>query len=556
MASSLLAGVSGLRAHQQLLDVVGNNLANINTIGYKAQRLRFADLLSETKKPATGSVAGLLGGTNPVQVGLGVKTAAIDTDLKQGSLEATGNDLDLAILGDGYFIVNDGTLDLYTRAGAFGTDANHTLVDLATGARVQRYGTVGEGDATTPAFQVPGDASIQIPFGTSIPGQATSQVTIKGNLSASSAGPLAETYTSAQPFEEGGVAATGATLLTDLDTNGVDYVDGDVIAITGTDVDGTAVNDTLVIDADATTLDDLLAAVNAAFSGATATLDSSGNLVLQADAPGSANLSLTLSDDSANTGSTDFTSHSMLLTTDGTDGDTVTTAIQVFDAQGTPHNVTLTFQKQDTNLWDLTAAIDPAQGTMLDGDVTGIQFNDDGSFRQVTGTGSGDADIELQITGLSTPQTIALSLGLANGFDGLTQYGGSTSAAATDQNGFPAGFLVAVSVAPDGTIDGVFTNGRTLPIAQLAIAGFDNAGGLNREGNNYFSSSSNSGLPLIGAAVTGGRGSVQSGTLESSNVDVALEFTRLITAQRGFQVNARTITATDEVLQELSNLVR
>jgi len=269
MASSLLAGVSGLRAHQQLLDVVGNNLANINTIGYKAQRLRFADLLSETKKPATGSVAGLLGGTNPVQVGLGVKTAAIDTDLKQGSLEATGNDLDLAILGDGYFIVNDGTLDLYTRAGAFGTDANHTLVDLATGARVQRYGTVGEGNATTPAFQVPGDASIQIPFGTSIPGQATSQVTIKGNLSASSAGPLAETFTSAQPFEEGGVAATGATLLTDLDTNGVDYVDGDVIAITGTDVDGTAVNDTLVIDADATTLDDLLAAINAAFSGAT-----------------------------------------------------------------------------------------------------------------------------------------------------------------------------------------------------------------------------------------------------------------------------------------------
>ena len=95
-----------------------------------------------------------------------------------------------------------------------------------------------------------------------------------------------------------------------------------------------------------------------------------------------------------------------------------------------------------------------------------------------------------------------------------------------------------------------------LPIAQLAIAGFDNAGGLNREGNNYFSSSNNSGLPLIGAAVTGGRGSLQSGTLESSNVDVALEFTRLITAQRGFQVNARTITATDEVLQELSNLVR
>jgi flagellar hook protein FlgE len=246
----------------------------------------------------------------------------------------------------------------------------------------------------------------------------------------------------------------------------------------------------------------------------------------------------------------------MLLTVDGKDGDTVKTAIQVFDTQGTPHNLLLTFQKLGNNLWDLTAAIDAAEGAVLDGKVGTILFNDDGSFRQAGGAGVGDADIAFQINGLSSPQTILFAFGATNGFDGLTQYGGATSAAATEQDGFTAGFLTGISVAPDGIIDGVFTNGRNLPIAQLAIASFNNPGGLSRLGDNYFGLSNNSGLPLLGTALSGGRGSLQNGTLESSNVDVALEFTRLITAQRGFQVNARTITATDEVLQELSNIVR
>jgi len=102
----------------------------------------------------------------------------------------------------------------------------------------------------------------------------------------------------------------------------------------------------------------------------------------------------------------------------------------------------------------------------------------------------------------------------------------------------------------------VFTNGRTLPLAQLALAVFPNPAGLLREGENYFSLSVQSGLPLVGAPMSGSRGSIQRGTLESSNVDVALEFTRLITAQRGFQINTRTITVSDQVLQELANIIR
>jgi flagellar hook protein FlgE len=554
MASSLLSGVSGLRVHQSLLDTVGNNLANINTIGYKTARIRFADLLSEDLRPATGAVDNRVGGTNPLQIGLGVRVAAVDTILKQGSIEATGNELDLAIQGDGFFVATDGIANFYTRAGAFAVDEENNLVDPATGYRIVRYGTVGEGDGITAGFQTPGDPSIQIPTGTSIAGRATASVTFTGNLNALALGPLAETLSSGQPYLSAGVAATAATLLNDLDSNSFDYQVGDTISITGTDAAGNAVNTTLNVDG-TTTLGDLLTAINAAFSQTTASLLADGTLQLQADNVGPATLNLTLADGGSNTGFTSFTNHSMALTADGKFGDRVTSGIQIFDTQGSPHNITFVFQKQGNNLWDMTASIDAADGTMIDNIAAGIQFNDDGSFRQVVGTGNGDGDISIQLNNLATPQTIALNFS-SNGFDGLTQFGGASSAAATEQDGLAAGFLTGLAVGPDGVIEGVFTNGRTLPLAQLALANFANPGGLERLGDNYFGITTNSGIPLIGTALSGGRGLVQSGALENSNVDVALEFTRLITAQRGFQVNARTITATDSVLQELSNIVR
>lgn len=558
MASALFAGVSGLRAHQEMLDVVGNNLANLNTTGFKAQRFRFADLLSETKVPATDSVNGQVGGTNPLQIGLGVKVAGIDTDLKQGGFETTGRDLDLAMQGNGFFVVNDGSNDLYTRAGAFSVDSDNTLVDPGTGYRVQRFGTVGEGDATMPQIQTPGDSSIHIPFGMSIPGRATESIELKGNLSTAAVGPLAETLTSSQPFAAAGSPATAATPLSSLDSNLGAYVDGDQIQISGTDADGSAVAATFTYGAgnDGTTLGSLLTRINSTFGQATANLDASGNIVLAANNTGPASLSLSLSDAGTNTGSTSFSTHSPSTTVEGKVGDTVKSAIQVFDVQGTSHNVSLTFQKVANNEWTLNAATDAADGTVLDGLVDTIRFNDDGSFRQAGGSGAGDGNIQIQFNGLAAPQSISLTFGTPNGFNGMTQFGGSTSAAATDQDGYGAGFLTDVSVSQDGIIGGIFTNGRIMPIAQIAVAEFTNPGGLNRLGDNYFGLSNNSGLPVLSTALSGGKGSVRSGTLETSNVDVALEFTRLITAQRGFQVNARTITAANEVLQELGSIIR
>ncbi|HZZ78220.1 MAG TPA: flagellar hook-basal body complex protein, partial [Gemmataceae bacterium] len=152
MSNSLFTGVTGLRINQEMLDVVGNNLANSNTTGFESQRVEFSDLVYQTISQATAGSSSSVGGTNPVQIGLGAKVSTISTDLSQGSLESTGRDLDFALEGNGYFVASDGTQDFYTRAGSFGVDSDNYLVDPSTGYRIQRFGTIGEGNATDPAF--------------------------------------------------------------------------------------------------------------------------------------------------------------------------------------------------------------------------------------------------------------------------------------------------------------------------------------------------------------------------------------------------------------------
>ncbi len=182
MSYALSSGVTGLQANQEMLDVAGNNLANVNTTGFKASRVDFAELLSQTLKEAS-EPTDRVGGTNPQQMGSGVGVATITPNVGQGSIVNTGNPLDVAIEGQGYFVVNDGSRDLYTRAGAFNVDASGYLVDPATGYRVQRIGLTGESDG----FQTPGDSNVQIPYGVALPAKETSTITLTGNLSSDAA---------------------------------------------------------------------------------------------------------------------------------------------------------------------------------------------------------------------------------------------------------------------------------------------------------------------------------------------------------------------------------
>jgi flagellar hook protein FlgE len=179
MSFALSSGVTGLQAHQQMLDVAGNNLANVNTTAFKASRILFSELLSETIRKASQPTTNT-GGTNPVQMGSGVGVAGISPNMSQGNIVNTGNPLDLAVEGEGYFVLSDGQQYVYTRAGAFAVDQDSVLVDPATGYRVQRIGSIGEIDG----FQVPGNSDVHVPYDVAMAASLTQEVKVAGNLSA------------------------------------------------------------------------------------------------------------------------------------------------------------------------------------------------------------------------------------------------------------------------------------------------------------------------------------------------------------------------------------
>ena len=292
MTRALTTGASGLIAHQQKLDVVANNIANLNTTGFKSQSVLFSDLVYDDRKSATGHVDTLYGGTNPIEIGNGVQVAEVSQDFSQGVLSATGSELDFAIDGDGFFVV-EGDQQQYTRDGSFAIDGSGNLVDAATGLFVQRVGTTGEGSDNVPGFQDSGDSNINIPLGVSVPGSETTTSEILGNLPASASPATTEILSTASPLTVAGAAAAASTLLNDLDLNDVDYTVGDTVEIVGTNVDGSSFASSLSVD-ETTTIADLTAAINASLVGASVEISTEGNLLLTADDPGNALLSLQL----------------------------------------------------------------------------------------------------------------------------------------------------------------------------------------------------------------------------------------------------------------------
>lgn len=405
--SILSTGVSGLRSNQDALDVIGNNIANINTPGFKSARANFSDMLSQTIQGETVPTANSAG-RNPAQIGLGVQLSAIQVDFDQGAIQATNNPTDIAVQGQGLFILEDGNgTKHYSRAGAFTLDANGTLVDPVSAYKVQG---------------VNGD--IAIPPGKTIAGSATTQALFTGNLDASVA-----------------------------------------------------------------------------------------------------------------------------------DGSTYVATYSVRDSLGNPHTLTITFTKNfaaAAGRWDWAVTESDANITGLGGSTGSVVFDSAGAI-------SSGATGSLSITyaaaaGVSTPQSVTLDFGSATNTQDVTGFAGSSTLVLASQDGVPAGRLVSFSVGTNGVITGFYDNGVNQTIDTLELALFSNPAGLIREGSNLFRESGNSGLPNIGAPGTGGRGSLIPGGLEQSNVDLAEQFTELITAQRGFEASARLIRVGDELLQTVVNI--
>jgi flagellar hook protein FlgE len=565
MSYALSSGVSGLQAHQEMLDVAGNNLANVNTTAFKASRVGFAELLSQTIEQASQPTE-RVGGTNPQQMGTGVSAVSIAPNMVQGSIVNTGRPLDAAIEGEGYFVANDGARALYTRGGAFGVDAAGYLVDPATGYRIQRIGLTGESDG----FQTPGDSNMRIPYGTALPAKATSSVTLTGNLSSDAAGsPKAQVLTSSMTYTMDGTEALGTAQIDQLDQfSGGAAAGGELgtvagvaqtglITISGYKPDGTALAAGLTFTVGATTtVNDLLTHLNTnVLTGATASL-ANGQIRITDTATGYSKSDLTFTYSGA--GKLTTPPYFEVTTVGGTESKNAN--IAVYDSQGGKHVLSATMVRTDAvNTWDviLTSVtgdvqnIDPANRR-----INGLSFDPlTGAFMGIPDTETGSFVVTFSHD-TTHPQTVSLDLGTIGSFDGLTQFAGNSTAVAREQDGYESGSLSAVSVSSDGTIVGAFTNGVKKDLATLQIALFNNPAALQSTGGGYYVASANSGGAVATQAESTGAGVIHGSALEKSNADVATEFVNMIEAQNGYQANARTIRVATEILTELTNLIR
>ncbi len=557
MSNALMSGVTGLRAHQTMLDVAGNNLANVNTYGFKGSRVTFSELLAETIREATQPSA-TVGGTNPQQIGSGVGISGIDRNMGQGTLIRTGQPLDMAIEGAGYFVLNDGEKDVFTRVGNFDVDSQYYLVDPSAGYRVQRIGNEGVAEG----FQSASSDNIRIPYGMVLPAKATETISFTGNLSADADAPTTNLLTSGIQYAVDGSGASAESLLSDLDqASGI--VAGETIGISGKDSNGTDVTDTFTIGdgagQDGLALGDLIQKISGAFTGATASL-SNGEIHLTDGDAGYSQTDLNLTYNGA--GTFELPNFFTYLAAGG--GEVQRASAEIFDSRGIGHVLSAAFVRTDTpDTWDMVVTGLTGTAVFDDTDdrrIRGITFNADGSFDGLGGATPDESSIKVRFGGASAAQsTIDVNLGTVGQLDGLSQFGGgaSSTAGVSTQDGYEAGYLSSFSVSREGTLVGMFTNGTRCDIAALKLATFQNPAGLESLGGSYFTPSGNSGDPVPTRALTpGGAGAVNGGSLEQSNVEIAQEFVDLIQAQNGFQANARTIKVANDVLRELSNLIR
>jgi len=562
MTYALSSGITGLQAHQKMLDIAGNNLANINTTAFKASRITFEELLSQTVEQGSQPTE-RVGGTNPEQVGSGVGVAGITPNTEQGSIVNTGSPLDMALEGAGYFVVSDGEQYLYTRSGAFGVDAEGYLVDPSTGYRVQRIGLTGESDG----FQVAGDSSIRVPYDVALPARASSEISISGNLSSDATGvPQAQTLTSSLRYTyDGDREAVDATELDQLDQfSGGSGPDGQLdvgetgtITISGYNQDGSAFSGGLSFAVTSTTtLGDLVTHLNTnVLNGATASLIN-GRIRITDDQTGYSKSDISLA--YAGTGALTVSPYFEVTTVGGDEVKNVNIAI--YDSQGGKHVLSAALVRTDAvNTWDMVlTSVTGNVGRILPENrrINGLAFNPQtGAFAGIPDTEEAQFVIAFDHD-MAHAQTIAMNLGTAGSFDGLTQFAGNSTAVAREQDGYEAGNLSAVSVNGEGVLIGAFSNGIKKDIAAMQVGLFNNPAGLQGVGGGYYAPSANSGGAVATQAMRSGAGSIHGGALEKSNADVATEFVNMIQAQNGFQANARTIRVATDILRELTSLIR
>lgn len=467
LQGALFTGVSALSTYSQVISIIGNNIANVNTPGFKESRGNFSDILSQSS-----------GSSGNLQIGRGVRMNSVDTLFTQGSFQSTSLGSDLAIDGEGFFIVKnpDTGAILYTRTGDFALNREGSLVN-SQGLLLQGF------DIDTNGNALPFVRDINI-AGQAFPPSISTDAQINVNLNSDDNVILDPNTGTLIAFDPANPVGTSnfSTALTVFDSLGNGHTAEMYVQKTGN-------NDWRWL---VTAREDDINGL----SGPDLVVLAQGNLT--------------------------FTDTGAL--------DTVVTTDRINYAAAPPALVTLAPQEQGSNV-----IFDFANGAQL-GQPIAFDF---GTPRQIfDGT------------------NFVASPGAPTGLDATTQFASTSSTLFQSQNGFGSGVLQSFSVDQQGVVRGLFSNGQTLDLLQVALTKFPSNSGLNLVGRNLFSQSQLSGDPVVSAPGTSGLGAIVGNSLEVSNVDLSAQFVELIRAQQAFQANARVITTGDELLTEAVNLKR
>lgn len=539
MLRSLTSAVTGLKNFMIQLDVLGNNLANVRTLGFKSSRVAFSEASTQA---LSGVSRGFGGGFGKIkQIGLGVTISSTDMNFEQGALEFTGTDTDLAVRGKSFFVVSDGTKNRFTRAGNFFFNDSGFLVNTG-GLAVQGWRANASGEIDTFA----GLREIFMDTTLTSPAEPTTFAIMSGNLDAG-LGPIAQVLSSAIAFTlaADGTVAVGGTDLADL-TQNIDIATDTLITITGNKSDGSDVSTTFTY-AGGDDLDDLLIVINTAWSGDATAVLVDGKIVLTDDAPGESSSTISMAAVGMNIPTFE-------VITDGFTG-RVTTSRIVFDSLGESHNLILTFTKEEAiGEWTWEASFTENE-TFGNGNTGTIAFNDTGNVVSF-GVDGAETGILINPNNGAAQFSVELDVHGSEGFTGITQYASDPTVFFREINGRPLGSLLRFTIDTTGIITGIFSNEENLTLAQIALAEFPNPVGLLRAENGLFDTASSSGNPIIGRAGEQFTSSIISGSVETSNVDLVRQFTDMIVTQRGFQANARVVSTADQILEETMRLKR
>ena len=568
MMRSLYSGVAGLKTHQTRMDVIGNNIANVNTTAYKSSSMTFSELMSQTTQKASGANATTgVGGTNAKQIGLGVKAGAINTAITtQGSAQSTGNPFDIMITGDNFFVVSNGSENFFTRDGSFYVDGAGNLAMTSTGYNVMGWGV----DETTGNIKQDTVTALRIMSAANMtyPPEATTKANISGILDendkdvTSANGKTVNlnffdargySYTAKFTFKQSGGDKTNEysmELNKILDSTGAEI---DISKLKFGNRSQQKMETKVTLNTDAYKWDGKVLK----------TKDGTTEVANLADIFKADGSLITPADDAA--AQKQQKALDAIAKAYGYEGST-DEFLNLYITSTVDKDKQLTIQDLLGNMMaGKTTDVLPADGSAItmEGryfEGTTVVFNKDTGKLESVGGSTTNLNVNAAFSALGGNfSDVTIDLSECTNYDnkGTSTIGATSGDLDGLGTGRRLGDMIGVSIQKDGMIYASYDNGMTKLLGQIATAAFANASGLEKEGDNLYSATLNSGeFDGIGVDITAGGGYMSTGQLEMSNVDLSSEFTEMITTQRGFQANSRIITVSDTLLEELTNLKR